>query len=487
MLTRLSARWHCVNAVGQVDMGAQGMKAGISSLDEAAKLLHAEVHGNAHGVSFVGISTDTREVAPGQLFVALSGPQFDGHDYVVEALNKGAVAAVVSHVIAAEIPQLVVDDTQRTYAQLAANWRQQFDIPLIAVTGSNGKTTVKEMLVAILSCMSGNMNTVLATQANFNNEVGVPRTLLGLRENHLAAVVEEGASQPGDIAYLNKFVEPTIAVITNASGAHLQGFGSVDVVAKTKGEIFETLSEKGLAIINADDEFAGVWKKQAGEHNTMSFGFSAAADVRGEITADGDVQIFTAQGVVCVCLPLEGRHNMMNALAACAAAMAAGASIEQVKQGLQSMRPVPGRLQRKVGVHGAKIIDDSYNANPASLNAALNVLAQCDGDRYLALGDMAELGAKAIEYHQQAGRRARDVGVHRLYAVGECSQHAARAFGEHGQHFSAQDEMISCLRDDLDDNSHKNVTLLIKGSRSAHMENVVAALSVTEPVTEGAH
>ncbi len=455
-------------------MSTRQILPGINTVEAACELLQGKLQGDVKTLSFSGISTDTREVIPGQLFVALSGPHFDGHDFVAYAVQKGAVAVVVEQPVDISVPQIIVSDPQRAYAQLAANWRQQFAIPLIAVTGSNGKTTVKEMLAAIMSCKGS----VLATQANFNNEVGVPRTLLGLRVEHVAAVVEEGASGPGDIAYLTAFVQPTVAIVTNAAGAHLEGFGSVDVVAKTKGEIFENLPANGVAIINADDAFAGLWQKQAKPRTIVRFSLSAESDVdaevRGVLTADGSLQMVTPAGEVQVNLPLEGRHNAANALAATAAALAAGASIVDVKTGLESMQTVPGRLQRKAGIRGAQIIDDTYNANPASLYAGLDVLAQCQGDRYLALGDMAELGEKAKEYHQQAGQQARKSGVSRLYAVGECSQHAAQAFGQHGQHFAAQDELISCLQEDL----HKDVTLLVKGSRSAHMENVVAALSV---------
>ncbi|MCF6256714.1 MAG: UDP-N-acetylmuramoyl-tripeptide--D-alanyl-D-alanine ligase [Gammaproteobacteria bacterium] len=459
-------------------MNTRQIPPGINTVEAVCELLQGELRGDVKIRSFSGISTDTREVVPGQLFVALSGPHFDGHDFVAYAVQKGAVAVVVAQPVDISVPQIIVSDPQRAYAQLAANWRQQFAIPLIAVTGSNGKTTVKEMLAAIMSCKGS----VLATQANFNNEVGVPRTLLGLRAEHVAAVVEEGASGPGDIAYLTAFVQPTVAIVTNAAGAHLEGFGSVDVVAKTKGEIFENLPANGVAIINADDAFAGLWQKQAEPRSMVRFSLSAESDVdaevRGTLTADGSLQMVTPAGEVQVSLPLEGRHNAANALAATAAALAAGASIADVKTGLESMQTVPGRLQRKAGIRGAQIIDDTYNANPASLHAALDVLTQCHGDRYLALGDMAELGEKAEEYHQQAGQQARKAGVSRLYAVGECSQYAAQAFGQHGQHFAAQDELISCLQDDL----HKDVTLLVKGSRSAHMENVVAALSVAGTV-----
>ena len=447
------------------------------TLGEIAVLLAGELRNDAVDRPCSGVATDSRQLQSGELFVALQGEHFDGHDFLATAQQKGALAALVSHPVALDLPQIVVADTLHAYGQLAAAWRRRFSLPLIAVTGSNGKTTVKEMLAAIL----GQQGPVLATQGNFNNEVGVPRTLLGLEEQHVAAVIEEGASHPGDIAYLTGIVQPTVALVTNAAGAHLQGFGSLQAVAETKGEIFAHLPAGGVAVINADDEFAPLWRQLADGHPVWRFSLDPASDaeVRGELRDDGSLLIHSPAGEVEVRLPLEGRHNAMNALAATAAALAAGAELAEVKTGLEAMRPVPGRLQRKPGVRGATIIDDTYNANPASLQAALAVLARARGERYLALGDMAELGEQAVELHQQAGRQARQAGVQRLYAVGECSRHAAQAFGEHGEHFAAQGELIARLQDDL----HDNVTLLVKGSRAAHMEDVVAALSA--PVVAG--
>jgi UDP-N-acetylmuramoyl-tripeptide--D-alanyl-D-alanine ligase len=425
-------------------------------------------------VAFSGVSTDTRELQAGQLFVALSGPSFDGHDFVAQARQKGAVGAVVSRALSEEgmvdFPQILVVDTQRAFAQLAGNWRAQFSIPVVGITGSNGKTTVKEMLAAILS----QQGAVLATQANFNNEVGVPRTLLQITGQHIAAVIEEGASHPGDIAYLTEFVQPTVALVTNAAGAHLEGFGSLEAVAKTKGEIFEELSATGVAVINADDGYADLWRSQAGDRRVVSFGMATVADVRGTMQVDGRLQIATAAGEIIVHMSLEGRHNAMNALAATAAALAAGANLAEVKAGLESVVAVPGRLQRKSAIKGAQLLDDTYNANPASLSVALDVLAACPPDRYLALGDMAELGNESADLHEQAGRQARAKGVQRLYAVGEYARFAAVAFGDQGQHFPAQEQLISQLKADL----NERVTLLIKGSRSSHMERVVAALTV---------
>ncbi|MBL1278041.1 MAG: UDP-N-acetylmuramoyl-tripeptide--D-alanyl-D-alanine ligase [Ectothiorhodospiraceae bacterium] len=424
---------------------------------------------------FSGISTDTRDVKPGQLFIALSGPRFDGHDFIAQAKKSGAVGAIVARHINDEnlkgFPHIIVNDPLRAYGELAGQWRHPFTMPVVAITGSNGKTTVKEMLAAIFA----QRGEVLSTQANFNNEIGVPRTLLRITAAHVAAVVEEGAGKPGDIAYLTHFVRPTVALVTNAASAHLQGFTTLDAVAKTKGEIFEHLPKGAVAVINADDTYADLWREQAGQHTVISFGMSqpSTADVQGFVQDDGQVKIVTAKGEMLIRLPLEGRHNMMNALAATAAALATGASLADISAGLQSVKPVAGRLQRKPAINGALMLDDTYNANPASLDVALDVLSYCRAHRYLALGDMAELGEQSIEFHAQAGRQARDKGVHRLYAVGELSRHAADAFGDKGRHFSGQDQLISQLREDLNDKA----VLLVKGSRSSHMERVVDALA----------
>ena len=427
--------------------------------------------------AFDGVGTDTRILQPGQLFVALQGPNFDAHDYVATAAARGAVAALVAHEIKTELPQIIVTDTRQALADLAALWRGRFDIPLIAITGSNGKTTVKEMLAAIL----GQRAEVLATHGNLNNEIGLPLTLLQLDHSHRAAVIEAGASQPGDIACLTRIAVPTVAVLTNASSAHLAGFGSLEAVAHSKGEIFEGLAESGTAVINADDAFADLWRGLAGTHRVLSFALDAEADVRGawwpQDVLQNTLEITTPAGELSVALPLPGRHNAMNALAATAAALAAGVALADIKAGLESLRPVPGRLCWKIGSSGARILDDTYNANPASLLAALDVLADCTGERCLVLGDMAELGGEAEALHASAGRRAHDAGVTRLYAVGELSRYAVDAFAElaGGQawHFATQEPLIERLQQDL----HADSTLLVKGSRSAHMERVVDALT----------
>jgi UDP-N-acetylmuramoyl-tripeptide--D-alanyl-D-alanine ligase len=440
------------------------------SLSAAAVAMHGKLQGA--DLDFAGVSTDSRNLAAGQLFFALQGPHFDGHAFVATAQATGAVAAVVSEWKDCALPQIVVADTRQALADLAGAWRARFAVPVIAITGSNGKTTVKEMLAAIFAQKLGSMDAVLATRGNLNNEIGVPLTLLRLDKQHGAAVIEEGASHVGDIAYLTRFVRPAVAVVTNAAGAHLAGFGSLDAVAQTKGEIYQFLAEDGRAIVNADDTYAPLWRELAGEHALTSFGLQQAADVHGVIETAGALHITTPQGEISVQLPLAGRHNAMNALAATAAAQAAGVALDAIKAGLESVQPAPGRLQWKSGIKGACILDDTYNANPVSLQAALEVLAACNGDHYLALGDMAELGDQAQAYHEQAGRQARQSGVQRLYAVGEQSRHAVNAFGADAHHFTEQGLLISQLQEDL----HADVTLLVKGSRSAHMERVVDAL-----------
>ena len=444
-------------------------------LREVAEALAGRLLG-ADG-AFDGVGTDTRSLHPGQLFVALQGPNFDGHDYVAAAAARGAVAVLVGREVKTELPQIVVADTLVALGELAALWRSRFDIPVIAITGSNGKTTVKEMLTAIL----GQRREVLATHGNLNNEIGLPLTLLRLDGGHQAAVVEAGASKPGDIAYLTRIASPTVAVLTNAAGAHLAGFGSLEAVARSKGEIFEGLGEGGIAIINADDAFADLWRELAGDHRVLSFALDNEAEVRGQWwpqeVLSNTLEITAPQGELSVALPLPGRHNASNALAATAAALAVGCTPAEIRAGLESLRPVPGRLCWKAGIHGARILDDTYNANPASLAAALEVLATAPGEHWLALGDMAELGGDAVALHAQAGERAARAGLQRLYAVGELSRQAVAAFVEHGNgiglHFAARDDLVERLQEDL----HRDVTLLLKGSRAAHMDRVVAALT----------
>lgn len=439
-------------------------------LSEASRALSAGYVGD--DVVLDGVSIDTRTLSGGELFIALRGPNFDGHDFVAQAMEKGAAAVMVEHIMDLAIPQLIVSDTRLAMGQLARVWREKFAIPVFAVTGSNGKTTVKEMLAAILS----GLGEVHATRGNLNNDIGVPLTLFKLGEQHKSAVIEMGANHPGEIAYLVQIAKPEIAIITNAAAAHLEGFGSLEGVAKAKGEIFAGLSDKGVAIVNADDRFAALWRDMIKPRRKIEFGLDHDCEVTAvfQPTVNGnETTIKTAQTEIKFNLPLLGRHNVMNALAASAAALAVDVPPEIIRQGLENIRPVPGRLQAKPGLHHSRIIDDTYNANPASVKAAIAVLSDFPGDHFLALGDMGELGCGEEELHRQVGQTAKRQGVDRLYTIGELARHAAREFGENAYSFDAHDAMVAALNKDL----HKEATLLVKGSRRMHMERVVEALT----------
>lgn len=431
-------------------------------------------HGQLVGESCVvsGISTDTRHIGPGQVFVALIGDRFDGHEFVAQACQQGAVAVVVSKPVVCTCTRIVVDDTRVALGRIAQAWRRQFSIPVIAVTGSNGKTTVKEMLGAIMSVR----HTTLATQGNLNNDIGVPLTLLRLRATHTCAVIEMGANHPNEIGYLTRLALPTVALVNNAAAAHLAGFGSLEGVAHAKGEIYNGLADDGTAIINADDRFAALWLELCAGKKVLRFGLDNEAEVTADWQADdtgSQIELHTPQGDIRISLGLPGRHNVMNTLAASAAALAAGVSLVEIRDGLQSMHSVAGRLQIKPGKSGSRIIDDTYNANPASLRVALDVLHHFTGRHFLALGDMGELGEDAEQLHREAGQVAKASGVDRLYTVGKLARFAASTFGTDANCYDDQPSMISALNDELS----TDVTLLVKGSRLAHMEYVVQALT----------
>ena len=437
-------------------------------LHEAADALGA--HWAGEDVMLQGVGTDTRTLQTGQLFVALHGPNFDGHDYLAEAKAKGAAACMVEKPVA-NCSALIVGDTRLALGQLARVWRHHFAMPLVGVTGSNGKTTVKEMLASIFA----RLGEVLATRGNLNNDIGVPLTLLGLDSSHTSAVVELGANHAGEIAYLTALAEPNVAVITNAASAHLEGFGTLNGVANAKGEIFQGLKEDGTAIINADDEFASLWRGLAKDKKVLSFGLQNPADIAAQWQV-GDrgsqIHVSTPEGKVKLQLALLGEHNVMNALAAIAAAQAAGVKLTTIKAGLEAMQPVAGRLQLKAGLHGSRIIDDTYNANPASLAAAIEVLTGFTGKHILVLGDMGELGDEARELHAQAGRFARAHGVDRLYTVGPMAAAAAEAFGKEAQQCDSHEAASKALQQELTDDA----TVLVKGSRLSRMERVVQRL-----------
>ncbi|MDH5659970.1 MAG: UDP-N-acetylmuramoyl-tripeptide--D-alanyl-D-alanine ligase [Gammaproteobacteria bacterium] len=441
-------------------------------LDEVVTILSAEMMGE--NIKVDGISTDTRTIKGGELFLALKGPNFDGHKFVKQAIDKGAVACVVEEEVDAE-HIVIVNDTHEALGLLAKAWREKFNKPVFAITGSNGKTTVKEMIASIVS----QKQLVMATHGNLNNDIGVPLTLFRLNESFDAAVIEMGANHSGEIKYLTNLTLPDVAVITNIGSAHLEGFGSLENTAKAKSEIFQGLSKSGIAIINADDQFSEMMKKAASQHKIISFGLENKADVMSqwESTTTGNMlKVTTPVGDCKIELKLLGRHNVMNALAAIAAAIAAKISLEQIVKGLEDLKPVNGRLQIKRGIKNSRIIDDTYNANPTSLHAALNVLHEFSGKRFLALGDMGELGDNANELHVEAGASAKEAGVDSLYSFGKLAAKAAKEFGRNGFCYDKHEDMIDALRNELS----QDVTLLVKGSRSMHMENVVNALTMAE-------
>jgi UDP-N-acetylmuramoyl-tripeptide--D-alanyl-D-alanine ligase len=445
----------------------------MMQLAKAAKVLDAEQAGA--DVRFSAVSTDTRSIARGDLFVALRGEKFDGAKFVAQAVQAGAVAAVVnadSRIGNAPCPVLYVADTRLALGQLAAYWRRQFDIPLVAITGSNGKTTVKEMLAAILREAAVGEAGVLATRGNFNNDIGMPLTLLRMDAGHRYAVIEMGMNHPGEIDYLTRLAQPDVALINNATGAHLQGLGSVEGVARAKGEIFAGLKRDGIAVINADDAHAGLWRTLAAGHSVLDFALEHAAAVQGSWKAQGyggQLQARTPAGELRVLLQVPGEHNARNALAAATAALALQVPLTTIVKGLEGFGGVAGRLQRKQALHGATLIDDTYNANPASMRAALEVLAQAQGKRIFVLGDMGELGEGAAQFHREIGIAARELGIEQVLALGALSAGAVEEFGAGAKHFGTAEELCTQLDKEMD----AQTTVLVKGSRFMKMERIV--------------
>lgn len=424
---------------------------------------------------FSAVSTDSRKIEPGQLFIALTGPNFDGHAYLAAVAAKGAVAVLVEReVVGFELPQLVVADTRVALGQLGAINRQAYQGPLAAVTGSSGKTTVKEMLASILRV--GFTGPVLATRGNLNNDLGAPLTLLELAPEHVGAVIELGANHVGEIAYTVSLTKPQVAIITNAGNAHVGEFGGPDKIIQAKGEILEGLPADGTAILNLDDKAFATWQQRNGGRRMLSFAVSnSAADLyTGELARDArGCLAFTLQspaGSARIQLNLLGEHNVANALAAAAAAHVLGVSLVGIKAGLESLQPVKGRAAAQLASNGARVIDDTYNANPISMCAAVDILAGFSGRTVLVLGDMGELGEWAEQGHRDVGAYAADK-IDALYAVGPLMAHAVAAFGPQGQHFADQASLIAAVL-----HEPAGCSILIKGSRSAAMENVVVAL-----------
>jgi UDP-N-acetylmuramoyl-tripeptide--D-alanyl-D-alanine ligase len=442
----------------------------INTLARAAASMNGTLHGDDR--QFTGVSTDTRSLRADELFFALEGPNFDGLEYVDAAGARGAAGAVVKHTTDAALAQIAVDDTRLALGRLAAAWREELPAKIVGVTGSNGKTTVKELIKACLQ----QQGPTFATRGNFNNDIGMPLMLVRIKKEHRFAVLEMGANHAGEIAYLASIARPDVAVITNAAAAHLEGFGSLDGVSQAKGEILQGLGKDGVAVLNADDDYFSYWASQVGDGQVVSFGLDAGADVRAvdiETSTNGSsfkLQLPDAEQAIA--LPLVGTHNVRNACAAAAVAHVCGVASAKIKTALESVVPVSGRLQPLTGCNGATLFDDSYNANPVSVVAAAEFLASLPGENWLVLGDMMELGDDAAGMHRAVGEAARDCGIDRLYVFGELSRNTVEGFGEHASWYRDADALI----DDVSAALTSSVNVLVKGSRSMRMELIVEAL-----------
>lgn len=436
----------------------------------------AATGGNLNGddAKFRGISTDTRSLKAGELFFALRGPNFDGTEFVGAAASAGAAGAVVERDIDARIARIVVPDSRVALGELASAWRRKMPATVVGITGSNGKTTLKELVASIL----GQTARTLATAGNLNNEIGLPLMLSRLGPDYRYAVFEMGANHAGEIAYLTRLAAPGIVAITNAGPAHLEGFGSIEGVARAKGEILQGQPRPDCAVLNADDDFFDYWKGLARDVHVISFGTDIGADVRATAirpTETGsEFELRLPGRTDRVELPLVGRHNVINACAAAAIACALDIPPAQIVAGLHAARTVGGRLRRLSGIGGCTVYDDTYNANPASVVAAAEFLGTQTGTGWLVLGDMAELGSDAAVMHADVGRRAAEVGIARLFATGPMSRHTVSAFGPGGEWYASVDELDKALRAAATDAPPDHV--LIKGSRSARMERVLTAL-----------
>jgi UDP-N-acetylmuramoyl-tripeptide--D-alanyl-D-alanine ligase len=447
----------------------------MMTLGELADLIpDAKLIGDA-AVVFKDVSTDTRNLPPFCLFFCLKGERFDAHDFADQALAGGAVALVVHRRLDLDVPQVVVPDTRLALGSAAAGWRARFDIPVIAVTGSNGKTTVTQMLATILATAAGEDGR-LATRGNLNNDIGLPLTLFRLRPEHRYAVVELGMNHPGEIAYLASIAQPTVALVNNAQREHQEFMGTVEATAHENGASIAALPASGVAVFPADDDCADIWRTLAGDRRCLDFGFRqpAAVGARFESIPGGlQLSLNTPGGTIECRLQLAGAHNVHNAAAAASAALAAGIAPDIIRRGLEAFSPVSGRGVIRQARAGATVIDDTYNANPDSVRAAIELLAALEGPRVLVLGDMGEVGEQGPEFHAEIGGYAREQGLHALLALGELTREAVFAFSDSaGRHFSDIDALI--------DQAHQlagpGATVLIKGSRFMKMERVVQAL-----------
>ena len=436
-----------------------------------------QVHGRLIGADrdFDSVSIDTRSLQSGALYVAIAGERFDGNDFIREAAARGAAGALVSKPADLPLPQVAVDDTRLAFGRMARAWRENFGVPVVAVTGSAGKTTVKELIAGIV----GIGRDICVTEGNLNNDIGLPLTLMRVDESHAAVVVELGANHAGEIDYLATLAQPTIGVITNAGAAHLEGFGSIAGVAAAKGELLDHLPMAGAAVLNADDDYFADWRSRSTASEVISFGLSSAADCRPEgpvdLTATGSqfVMVLPDGSRIDVALSLPGEANVKNALAAAAAAAAAGCGPEAIKAGLASAAAVRGRMRVRQGKAGAVVIDDSYNANPSAARAALDYLARLPGRRVFVLGDMLELGAQSTALHAEIGHYARNC-ADAFYGFGDQAEAATEAFGETATHCVD----LAALEDAVSQELNPGTTVLVKGSRSMGLERLVARLAV---------
>ncbi len=444
-------------------------------LEDIVKALDGHLVGEP--VKVKGVSIDSRTILSGNLFVAIEGEHFDGHLFLTEVEEKGSVAAIVHKDVSTKLPCIRVKNTEKALLKLASWWRDQFHIPCLAVTGSCGKTTVKELIYSILSCQGRAM----ATYGNLNNEIGVPLSLLRLEPGMAYAVFELGASKKGDISPLTQAVRPEVAVITNAAPAHIEGFKSLKGVAEAKGEIFSGLSETGTAVVNADDNFFDYWQSVASPHSVLTFGIKQAADVMASEVKLGskgvEFCLISPLGQEVISLQTPGEHSVLNALAAAAAVIPLGVTLGSIKEGLNAYRPaLPGRLMPFRAYGGAEGIDDTYNANLASVKAAISVLSQSPRKRILVLGDLAECGDKGEEIHREIGTIAHERGVHQIFTIGQLSRFSAESFGHNAQHYRNLEDLVKNLKVHL----VGSVTVLVKGSRSASMERVVEAIRLQD-------
>ncbi len=436
------------------------------SLKEIAAITHGQLKGA--DLSIDGLSTDTRSVKNGELFVALVGQVFDPHELIEKNKSIKAAAVLVQHEVNTDSSQIIVEDTYQALQDLAFAWRERFSIPVVGVTGSNGKTSVKELIKNILSTQGE----ILATVGNLNNHIGVPLTLSKLNDKHCFAVIEMGANHAGEIAALAKLAQPNIGVITNIGPAHLEGFGSIEGVARAKAELYANLNPNGVAVVNADDSFSETWGDEIGNRMQISFGVEKQADVTGKLIADHLIEVTTPIGEIRIKPQITGAHALLNILAATAVGLAIGIDLEDIKSGVENTQAVQGRLTKIEGLAGAIILDDSYNANPASLAAALDVQAKESGEHWLVLGDMGELGNESEFMHQKAGEIAKQFGVTRLFAYGDHTKHSVKAFGKGAKHFSSHAEIVTVLQAEIT----KDICVLVKGSRAMQMEKIVAGI-----------